>query len=330
MAQNVQYGVLSTARIARNQHIPAAQEAANSEIVAISSRDAARAESWAKQLGIPRAYGSYDALLADPGVDAVINPLPNGMHCEWTVRAAEAGKHILCEKPLAVTVDEAQRMIAAAEANGVLLMEGFTQHFLPHLAYARRVIESGEIGALKIVRAELVYTIQDWEDDVRVKPELAGGALLDAGCYCVNTIRALVGGEPLEVQAFQRAREGVGVDTTFVGLLRFPDDVMAFMATGMEQPFRGCCELTGTLGRIEIPTLFGGELVRVTAEGETREVTFTPGNRFALQLAHFSDAILHGTALVLPPEDALANTRALVALQQAADQGRAVAVPGAG
>jgi predicted dehydrogenase len=322
----IRYGVLSTAQIARNAHIPAAQEATNSEIVALSSRSKVKADKWAAELGIPKAYGSYDQLLADPEVDAVINPLPNSMHCEWTVKAAEAGKHILCEKPLAVTVDEAQRMIDAAQANDVLLMEGFTQHFLPHLEYARQVLDAGEIGDLRLLRAELVYTLRDWENDSRAQADLAGGALWDAGCYCVNTIRSVVRSEPIEVQALQTMHPEAGVDATFTGLLLFPGGVTAFMCTSMEMPFRGSCEIVGTLGRIDVPSLFGGDKVVVTAGGEERVITFEPTNRFARQMAHFSGCILSGRPVKRPPVDGLRNTAALVALKRSAETGRTVAL----
>ena len=326
MTDRVRYGVLSTSQIARRQHVPAARESANSEIAAISSRDKTRAGEWAQKLGIPKAYGSYDELIADPDIDAVINPLPNSLHAEWTIKSAEAGKHILCEKPLAVTVEGAQRMIDAAEANGVLLMEGFTTQFQPMMPFIRETIDSGEIGEVMIARAELTYTIQDWGGDNRVKRELGGGALLDAGCYCVNAVRFLMDREPESVQAFQRVRESHGVDSTFVGLLRFADDRMAYIATGMEQPFRACCEVIGTEGRIEVPYLFGGQVVKVVVGREEREERFEQVNRFRVQMEHFAECILRGQAPMLPPEDGLNNTKVLVALQRAAREGREVPV----
>jgi predicted dehydrogenase len=232
----------------------------------------------------------------------------------------------LCEKPLAVTVDEAQRMIDAAQANDVLLMEGFTQHFLPHLEYARQVLDAGEIGDLRLLRAELAYTLRDWANDSRAQADLAGGALWDAGCYCVNTIRSVVRSEPIEVQALQTMHPEAGVDSTFAGLMRFPGGVTAFMCTSMEMPFRGCCEIVGTQGRIDVPTLFGGDKVVVTAGGEERVITFEPTNRFARQMKHFSGCILNGRPVKRPPIDGLRNTAALVALKRSAETGRMVAL----
>ena len=332
MTEKVRYGILSTARIGRNSHVPAAAQAKNCEVLAISSRDPEKAEVWAEKLGIARAYGSYDELLADPDVDAVINPLPNSLHCKWTVRAARAGKHILCEKPLAVDTREAREMIAAASENGVLLMEAFTHRFNPQLRHVRKAVANGEIGPVKLARAELTYTIEDWENDSRTKSELGGGALLDAGCYCVSALRFVLGAEPVAVQGWRRMREGHGVDSTFAGLLRFPNDCLAYMATGMEQPFRCVCEVVGADGRIEIGDMFGEQAgVRVIRGGKEEVSAFSGPNRFRTQLEHFSSCILEGTPVEFAPEDALQNTRVLVALQQAAAEGKSVALwsPGA-
>jgi xylose dehydrogenase (NAD/NADP) len=324
IVSKVKYGILSTSQIARNQHIPAARESKNSDVVAISSRNLAKVQECARYLSIPRAYGTYHDMLSDPDIDAIINPLPNSLHCEWTVKAAEAGKHILCEKPLAVSVEQATKMIDAAKTNGVLLMEGFTPRFEPQIELARGLIKSKEIGALRTVRSELTYTIRDWENDTRTKPELAGGSLLDAGCYCVNIIRHLLGEEPKCVAALHRVHPEAGVDAAFSGLMTFSSGCLGYILAGMEHPFRACCEIIGSEGRLYIPGLFGGGLVEVFKGQSVKKYTFTRVNRFRLQIEHFSDCILNGTPLRFPPEDGLANTRVLVALQQAAESGRTV------
>lgn len=326
MADKVRYGILSTAQIARNAHVPAAQKAAQSEVIAISSRDAARADHWAEALEIPRAYGNYAAMLADPEIDAVINALPNSLHCAWTIKAAEAGKHILCEKPLAVTVEEAHRMIDAARANGVVLVEAFSHPFTPVLPVMQQVIASGQIGEVKLVRAELLYTIQDWEHDSRVNKELAGGALLDAGCYCVNVIRTLMGMEPTSVQAYAHIRESLGVDTTFTGLLRFPGDKIGYLATGMEQPFRFTCEVIGTEGELSTANVFDGTHLEISQGPVRRVVNFTPVNRFQRQLEHFSRCVLTGAVPRTTLQDSLYNTATLVALKEAAMEGHWIVV----
>ncbi len=320
MAAKVRYGVLSTSQIARNQHIPAAARTTNSEIVAISSREKARAEHWAEKLGVPKAYGSYREVLDDADVDVVINPLPNSMHGEWTIRAAEAGKHVFCEKPLAVAVEEAERMVAACDAAGVKLMEAFKIRFMPQQAYVREMIDSGAIGEVTLVRCELTYTLPDWETDVRGQADLAGGALFDAGCYCVNQARAVMRDEPVAVQAFQHLHERNQVDATFVSVLKFPGGRMAYVTTGMQQPFFHRCEIVGTTGRIEVPHMFGPEVVRVFRGREPQEErTFPDQNPHVTMLEHFSDCVLNDKPVALPPSDSVANTAALVALKQAAE-----------
>ena len=198
----VRYGIIGTAEIALNQHIPAARESANSEVLAISSRDQARARQAAEKHGIPRWYGSYDALLDDPDVDAVINCLPNSLHSEWTIRAAEAGKHVLCEKPLAITVDEARRMIDATNYNKVVLVEAFTHRWNLHLRRARELIADGVIGHVTGLTAALTFSVAQPDGNIRFSPELAGGSLLDAGCYAVYACRFVLGEEPRRAVGF--------------------------------------------------------------------------------------------------------------------------------
>lgn len=324
MSQKLRYGVLSTAQIALNKHIPASKEINNAEIVAISSRDKKKAQDAAQKHDISKAYGTYDELIADPNIDAIINPLPNGLHCEWTIKAAESGKHILCEKPLAATPEECQRMIDAANANNVLLYEGFTQHFNPIMSTMHQLISNGTIGDITLIRSELTYTIQDWENDVRVDKDLAGGALMDAGCYCVNTVRALMQSEPESVTATEKIHPKRGVDALFTGLLKFPKDRIAYIATGMEQPFRFTVEVIGTKGSFYTPNLFNGTDLTLSANGKTETQKFDLVNRFALQLEHFSNCVLNGTPLRVSPQDGKNNVAVLTALKQSAQQGQAI------
>jgi D-xylose 1-dehydrogenase (NADP+, D-xylono-1,5-lactone-forming) len=324
MKDIVRYGVLSTARIARNQHIPAAAGVPNASVSAISSRNAARAAEIARELEIPKAYGSYDELLADPEIDAVINALPNSLHCEWTIKAAEAGKHILCEKPLAITVSECHAMIDAAAANGVLLYEGFTQHFNPILNTIREKLGGGDLGEIRIVRSELTYSLTDWENDVRADRRLGGGALFDAGCYVVNTIRTLLGEEPEDVYAMMRRHAKNRIDSTLVGLMRFPREHLAYIATGMEEPFRFTLEVICERGSLGTKDLFSGAQLEFVHDGKTEALTFEPVNRFALQIEHFSDAVLGRKPLRVSPEDGLNNVAVLVALKRSAESGEVV------
>ncbi len=318
MADIVRYGVLSTAQIALTRHLPAAQALDNSAIVAISSRDQARAEECAAAHGIAKAYGSYQALLDDPDIDAIINPLPNSMHCEWTIKAAKAGKHVLCEKPFAMTVGEARWMIDAAQTSGVLLAEAFTHRLNPQLQCARRLVQQGEIGEVKLARAELTFALRDWEGDVRTRADLGGGALSDAGCYCVSAIRFALNAEPVAAQGFQHLRNGV--DATFTGLLRFPGDCVAYIATGMEEHFRCVLEVVGSQGAILVPNMFDERAeVRIAIGNVERVEKFMGPDRFQVQLERFSNCILQGKEPEFPPEDGLKNVATLCALKKAAD-----------
>ena len=323
----VRYGVISTAQIALNRHIPAARESANSEIVAISSRDESKARAAAERYGIPTWYGTYGELLADAGLDAVINPLPNSIHCEWTIKAAEAGKHILCEKPLAVTTDEARRMIDAANANNVLLVEAFTHRWSPHLRTARRLIGEGAIGHLTSLHSVLAFPVAEPKGNIRFEPEVAGGSLMDAGCYAVYACRFVLDEEPVRAAAFTHDSGRYGVETTFNGLLEFPSGAVAHVASSMEEPRR--CELIaiGSEGRIEVPEMFddSGPVIVKTGDDERVEAVPAP-DRFRVQLDEFSDCVLTGKPPEFPAEDGLANTAALVALLSAARSGNVMDV----
>ncbi len=323
----LRYGMISTARIGLNQHIPAARESTSSEILAIASRGEVGARKAAEDHDIPKWYGSYDALLMDPDIDAVIIPLPNSMHCEWTIKAAEAGKHVLCEKPLAVTTDEARRMIGAAKANNVVLVEAFTHRWSPHLRTARALIGEGAIGHVTGIDSALTFPVAESQGNIRFSAELAGGSLMDAGCYAVYASRFVLGEEPVRATGFAYDGGGYGVDTTLSGLLEFPSGAVAHVSSSMEQPRR--CEFIaiGSQGRIEIPDMFddGGPIVVKAGDNERTEAMPGP-NRFRVQLDEFSQCVLTGMSPEFPAEDGLRNTAALSALLAAAKEGAVVDV----
>ena len=328
----VRYGLISTAQIGLNAHVPGARESANSVIEAVSSRSEAKAREAAAEHGIPRWYGSYDEMLADAELDAVVNTLPNSMHCEWTVKAAEAGKHVLCEKPLAVTVAEARRMIEAAAANGVLLVEAFTHRWNPQMRRVREMIAGGALGEVTSVEAALSFPLlasprEDWESNVRVKADLAGGSLMDAGCYPVYAVRFVLGAEPVRALAFARSKGDLQVDSTFSGLLEFPSGAVGHVTSSIEQSRRNTLTAFGTDARVSIPDVFDeqGPIVVTTDEGERTEEMSGPG-RFRVQFDDFSECVLTGRAPEFPAEDGLRNTCALVALVESADKGVAVEV----
>ena len=316
----LRWGVLSTAGIAREKVIPGIQGADRCRIVAIASRDAARANQVAREAGIPSAHGSYEALLADPNVDAVYIPLPNHLHAEWAIAAARAGKHILCEKPLALTSADAERMIEVAEAEGVRLMEAFMYRLHPSWVAVRELVASGRIGRLMAVQSWFSY-FNDDPANIRNIRAFGGGALYDIGCYSVNLSRMLFAGEPIRVEASILRDPASGVDIITSGLLEFADAVAAFTcSTRAEDDQR--VHLYGTDGRISIGIPFNippdrPTQVFVTHGGQppvdpaTETITFAAADPYSVEAAAFAAAILDGLPTPVPPRDAAANLRVI-------------------
>ena len=323
----VRWGVLSTAKIGTKKVIPGLRRSQLGELVAIASRSTATARAAADELGIPRAHGSYEALLADPDVDAVNIPLPNHLHMEWTIRALEAGKHVLCEKPLALTAADAERMFAAADAAGRLLMEAFMYRHHPSWIALREVIASGRLGRVTAVDSWFSYFNAD-PANIRNIAAFGGGALYDIGCYCVNLSRLLFGSEPTDVAAFMVRDPASGVDILTSGTLQFADGLASFTcATQVETDQR--VHVYGTHGRasVEIPFNIPPELptrVFVTQGGDppvapaTETLEFAPADAYACEADAFARAILDGTPAPVAPVDAIANLRVVERLFAAA------------
>lgn len=326
----VRYGLLSTAQIGLNAHLPASYESENSEIVSISSRNPDRAKAAAEKHGIERWYGTYEEQLADPDVDAIVNSLPNGMHCEWTIKAAEAGKHILCEKPLAVSVEECQRMIDAANANNVVLVEAFTHRWNPHLRRARQMIADGEIGNVQTIDAALCFNIAEPEGNVRFSEELAGGALWDAGCYAVYATRFVMSAEPVKVTGVSHDAGNWGIDTAFKGIMEFDNGALGSISTNMHQPFKCDIQISGDKGRLVIPGMFedSGPIIIHRGDGRNgrdEQVIAEPAPyRFVAQFDEFSECVLTGKAPAFPAEDGLRNVAVLEGLYASAASGKTV------
>lgn len=322
MENKIRWGILSTANIARKAMIPALKESTIAEVTAVASRDEAKARSFADALGIPKAYGSYQALLADPEIDAIYNPLPNHLHKGWTIQAAEAGKHILCEKPLALNVEDVQAMIEAARANGVQLMEAFMYRHHPRIAAARQMLGEGKIGELRTIESAFTFKLED-KANIRYQPEMGGGALLDVGCYCVSISRLMARREPVAVQA--RAHwASTGVDDQLTGILDFGDGLMAHFDCAINQEDRQRCLLAGTEGSLELPLTFNMGLIETLiheerAAGAVRMHNFPAVNMYRLLAEDFMGAIA-GMVPAFPIEDALGNMRALQALLASARQ----------
>ena len=325
MPGTVRYGLISTAAIGFRVHLPAANASPGSELVAVSSRNLATARAAASKHGIPLAFGSYQELIDSDEVDAVIITLPNGMHHEWTVKAAGAGKHVLCEKPLCATMAEAREMKAAAEANGVVLIEAFTPRWNRQMHTVRRLIADGEIGRVIRLEAATSYTQTD-PDSVRLKRSLAGGSLMDAGCYGVYALRYAMGAEPVRAMAIQR--EQSGIDMTINGLLAFENGAVGHVWSSLEGPRRVMLEVFGTGGVVTLDDAFSetGPVKVVRGQEAPEVMEMTSPNRYQVQLDEFSECVLTGKAPQFPPDDALRNMASIVALYESAEKGRAVAV----
>lgn len=312
--------MLSTARIALTKVIPAMQRADRCEVVAIASRDVGRAEAAAERLSIPRAHGSYEALLADPEVDAVYVPLPNHLHADWTVAAAGAGKHVLCEKPLATTAAEAERMIEACRAAGVLLMEAFMYRLHPTWEAVPDLVASGRVGELRALQTWFSY-FNDDPGNIRNVRGYGGGALYDIGCYAVNLSRMLFGAEPTEVRARLTRDPATGVDVLTTAILSFGAGVSSFTCSTRTEPDQRV-DVYGSEGRLRVPIPFNippdlpTELI-LTKGGDppvrphTEVLSFAPADQYRIQAERFARAVLDGAPAPIPPEDAVANLRVI-------------------
>jgi predicted dehydrogenase len=318
--RRLRFGVLSTASIGLTKAIPGIIGAPNCEVVAIASRDEAAAHAAAEGLGIGSAHGSYEALLADADVEAVYIPLPNHLHAEWTIAAARAGKHVLCEKPLALTAADAERMAEACEREGVRLMEAFMYRQHPSWVAVRDLVADGRIGRLVAVQSWFSY-FNDDPTNIRNLVEAGGGALYDIGCYCVNLSRMLFDGEPSRVVG-SIVRDPVGgTDVVASGLLEFGDGIATFTAsTRAEDDQR--VDVYGTRGRIsvEIPFNIPPQLptrIHVAAGGDPpvapaiETMTFEATDPYTAEAERFADAVLGDREVPVPPSDAVANLRVI-------------------
>lgn len=325
-ARRLRWGVLSTANIARVCVIPALVRSTNGEIVALASRSQERARALADKHAIPTAYGSYAQLIADPTVEAVYVPLPNHLHRAWTLRATAAGKHVLCEKPLALNAQEAQEMADAARRAGVLLMEAFMYRFHPRSQRIKALVDEGGIGQPRLIRVAFSFIHTD-KSDHRFQPQMGGGALMDVGCYGVSLARWVFGAEPERVLASSLYGH-TGVDLTTVGLLRFPGDRLAVVEASFDAALQQTYTIVGTDGAIELPhdafvpweneTTF---ILRGSDDEEGRRIATVGVDEYRLMVEHFAEAALGHTALAYSPQESVANMRVLDGLARAAREG---------
>jgi predicted dehydrogenase len=315
----LRWGVLSTANINRKV-VPGTTGADRCEVVAIASRDPEAAARGASEYGIPRSHGSYEALLADPEVDAVYNPLPNHLHAEWTIAAARAGKHVLCEKPLAMNAAEAERMVEACASAGVVLMEAFMYRLHPSWEGVRELVRSGRIGELRSVQSWFSY-FNDDPSNIRNIAEAGGGALYDIGCYTVNLSRMLFEAEPSMIQASMTFDETMGVDVLTSAILEFGRGVAAFTVTTRAETDQRV-HVYGTQGRISVGIPFNippdrPTEVFLTSGGDppvapdTETITFETADPYTVQAERFARAVLDGEPVPIPTEDSIANMRVI-------------------
>ena len=334
MTDQIRWGILGNAMIARKCVIGAMQKSRNAMVHAIATRSSADTAEVAGDNGIGRIYADYDALLADSDVDAVYVPLPNHMHLPWTLKALSAGKHVLCEKPLACNAREARQMAAQAKASGLLLMEAFMYRFHPRSRRIKQKVDQGAIGKLCLVRSAFCYHMDDnilqSGGNARLKPEMGGGALLDVGCYSVSVARWLMGAEPTAVQA-QAVYHPDGVDMHFVGTLRFEEEKLAVIEASFISALQQTFTVVGRDGAIELPqnAFIPWEKDAVyTLRSKDEEVgekhVIQGADEYQLMVEHFSDAVLGHIKLDHTPDDSIANMRVLDALSKAAKTGNTV------
>jgi xylose dehydrogenase (NAD/NADP) len=328
MAQPLRWGILGNARINRAL-VPPLRESPRNTLAAIASRDLAKARDAAKQWDIPRAYGSYEELLADPGIDVVYIPLPNGLHAEWTIRAAQAGKHVLCEKPMAISLADFDRMTTAAEAAGVVLAEAFMYRHHPQTLKLRELVREGAVGKVGLVRGAFTFNL-DRPGDVRLQPSQGGGSLWDVGCYPVSFARFALAEEPHEAFGWQ-VTGATGVDETFTGQLRFPSGALAQFDCGFRAPFRTEIEVVGREGTLRLPRPFkpGPSEVLLLTRGDASETIPVTGPELYLgEVEDMADAVLLGRPPRIGFAESRGNCATLLALLESSREGRPVAVGG--
>jgi D-xylose 1-dehydrogenase (NADP+, D-xylono-1,5-lactone-forming) len=328
--QPFRWGILSAANIARRRFVPGVRAGSEGIVWAVAARDVTRAQQFAGDLGIPHAHGSYEALLADPEVHGVYIGLPNSLHTEWTIKAAAAGKHVLCEKPLSRRAADVEQMVGACRSAGVLLMEAFMFRHHPQHTRVRELLAAGAIGEPAVVRASFAFAMPPARrviPDVRVQAGLDGGAFMDVGCYTLNAARFLFDAEPVEVTALQRSDPELGVDTSFAAVARFPGDRLALLDGSFDANGPQRYEITGFAGSILVERAFQPERqpahITIITGGE-RTVEEIPGtDQYGLEADHFVRSVRAGR-LLAPAENGLAQARAVEALYRSAETGRSV------
>jgi xylose dehydrogenase (NAD/NADP) len=326
--QTLRWGLLSTAAI-NSAVISPLRGSKRNRLVAVASRDRARAEAYARLWDVPRALGSYESLLGDPEIDVVYVSLPNSLHAEWTIKAAEAGKHVLCEKPLAISVAEVDAIMGAAKKSGVVVAEAFMYRHHPLTLEVQQMISAGEIGQLRVIRGGFTFNIGRAED-VRLNPALGGGSVWDVGCYPISYARTVMGGDPAEVFGWQLTGAS-GVDEVFIGQLRFGNGVCAQFDSGFRAPERMLMEFVGSTGTITLNNAFkpglGAEIALRREDGHL-ETTVVAGKELYLgEIEDLADAVLLSKPTRISLTDSRGNVATIAALLESARRGLPVSLP---
>lgn len=329
MSKKIRWGVLGAANIAVKKVIPAMQNGEFCEIAAIASRDSEKAKRAASDLNIPKFYASYEELLSDAEIDAIYNPLPNHLHLEWTTKAAEAGKHVLCEKPLGLNAPEIKKLIETRDRTGVKIQEAFMVRTHPKWRRVRELIREKRIGDLRAVTGFFSY-FNDDKSNIRNKPEMGGGALMDIGCYCINISRFIFENEPRRVSSLIERDAETGIDKMTSAMMDFPNGQATFTCSTQLVPSQKM-QFFGTKGRIEVPIPFniptdsptyifiddGSDLLG----GDIEKIEFPTTNQYTIQGDLFSKAVLENAEQAVSLEDSFANMATIDAVFRSADTG---------
>lgn len=326
----VKWGILSTAKIGVEKVIPAIQEAENSVVTGLASRTGDKAQKFAAKLDIPNTYNSYDDLLADPDIDAVYNPLPNHLHLPWSVKAMESGKHVLCEKPIGLSVEEANRLLDESKKYPDLkIMEAFMYRFHPQWEKTKSLVKKDSIGSLQTIQSFFSYYNND-PGNIRNIAEMGGGGLMDIGCYCISLSRFLFEAEPLSVSGHMKFDENFSVDYLTSGILDFGERIATFTCSTQSAPDQRV-HIFGTKGKITIDIPFNAppdKETRITLirNGESKILTFDPVDQYTRQASAFSDAILNDTPVPTALDDAVNNMAVIEAIKKSSRSDKKIAL----
>jgi predicted dehydrogenase len=328
--KKIRWGVLSTAHIGRTKVIPALQSSNHNQLIAISSRQLETARKTAHELGITRAYASYEELLEDPEINAIYNPLPNHLHVDWSIKALEAGKHVLCEKPLGLDAKDAKRLLEATNAHTELkVMEAFMYRFHPQWSQVKNLVRQGRIGKLRHVHSHFSYNNRD-SNNIRNLKSMGGGALLDVGCYCISSARWLFEAEPIRVFGQFFPFEGQEVDCLVTAMMEFEQGLTSFTVSTKIEPYQ-MLEASGEAGGIYLsmpftPTADAITQIQLKQSSTHTSITVPAANQYTLMVDSFALSIIHNQPVTTPLTDAIANMKIIDAIFQSTKSGNWVSV----